>query len=177
MAQDPVSGEMIYADESNDLSQRVTGVIWSDDKVTMTRRCGKGIKTLELFRENLRWMVDLCPKGRNITVFTQPPELVQEWEQMCTYRSQNYEGLKPEQFEANWQEIMKQVEAQDKRIEIQMGTGACDRYLEAAKRYFMEKVDLHELVSGLMPDSPQGTEKSLQSRVRSHEPLFTLDIP
>jgi hypothetical protein len=77
---------------------------------------------------------------------------------MCIWKSRNCKGVRSEEFPSDWQEIMKQVEGQDKRIDVRMEPCPCERYLEAAKMYRMEKVGLHELVSWQMPDSPESAE-------------------
>jgi hypothetical protein len=35
---------------------------------------------------------------------------------MCDWASRNFNGVQPKQFPQEWQDFMKQVEAQDKRV-------------------------------------------------------------
>jgi hypothetical protein len=90
------------------------GVVWNEEVVTMTRQCGRGVPRIELFRKNLELMVDLCPAGRNITVYIQSTESAQEWTDMGTWVSLNFEGTKPEDHPLEWQRIMRQMSEQNR---------------------------------------------------------------
>jgi hypothetical protein len=130
------------------LVQVVTDVVWSDGELTMARVSEKEIDSHELYRKNLRAMVDLCPEGREINVFTESAELLREWAQMYEYVKSGFGNLTADQFPYEWQEIMKQLEMTWKRMTMQMGYGPREKYREAAKMYIQEKVGFFELVLG-----------------------------
>jgi hypothetical protein len=49
MAQDPDTGKMIEVEVDNDLTQAVSGVVWSDGEITMTRTGGQRVDTHGLY--------------------------------------------------------------------------------------------------------------------------------
>jgi hypothetical protein len=90
---DPDTGETIITGEDNALLQAVVGVIWSDKYVTMRRSCDKSVSSDVLCLRNLVLLVDLCPSGNTLTLWTHSQSLIAEWDKMCQWREHGCEGL------------------------------------------------------------------------------------
>jgi hypothetical protein len=65
---DPNTGESRMANEQDEENQVVTGVMWSDEAITMSAVYGKSRDPNDMFVAHLKKMLDLCPAGHVLTL-------------------------------------------------------------------------------------------------------------
>jgi hypothetical protein len=145
LAYDSDTGGEIKAGEDNDLTEVVVGVVWSDNQLTMTRVGDQRVDSHDLYRRNLRAMMEMCPESGEITVFTESAELLREWTQICEYAMNGFGNLTAGLFPYECQEIMKQLELKRKRTTMHLGSGSCGGNPHEDSRVFYGTRELAEM--------------------------------
>jgi hypothetical protein len=149
---DPSTGEQIDGRTSDGLYHGVSGVIWSDDQVAMTRGVDKGVSDEELLLCHLAQLMSLCQDGRTLEPHTCSSWL--ETEGNKTERS--FVNLPWSRIPYSWQRVLIQMVDNGKRLMIRLrAEWEIPGYTEAAKLYCREKCELRERIDWEHPDFVQ----------------------
>jgi hypothetical protein len=115
---DPVTGESRLANEQDDENQVVTGVMWSDEVITMSAVYGKGRDPNELHLLHLKRMLDACPANHAFFLHTSSEFLLTEGEKFRELEESGSIGEVWNQIHSHWKNIWGHLGNQGKMLGI-----------------------------------------------------------
>jgi hypothetical protein len=142
---DPDTGESRLAGEADDENQVVTGVIWSDEAITMSDVHGKGRDPDELFLAHLKKMLDLCPNHGAFYMYSASEFLVTEGSKFREWVESDSLGRIWDQIHGNWKNIWGHLKMQGKHLSV-VGRSADEfpQQSEALRKYSEERIQRKE---------------------------------
>jgi hypothetical protein len=137
----------------NEVYHGLTGVIRSDECVTMTRTADKGMAADELALRSLAQLIKLCPAEHCLELHTVSDFPLSEWEKMRLHHESGYSGFNCDKVRYYWRGILSDMQDNSKSLRMFKKKDEEEPQLtQAAKMYVMEKMSLKEEVDRPHPD-------------------------
>jgi hypothetical protein len=111
---DPVTGEKITGREGYDLFHGVTGVVSSDEYVTLSRSVGYNCNDENMLLANAAAMMSLVPQGQLLALHTCSSWLATEFQKMIGHVECQFSGkMSWDEVPPEWKKILEYVQNKD----------------------------------------------------------------
>jgi ribonuclease HI len=155
------SGAERLAQEADDMHQTVCGAIWSDEVITLSATCGKGVDPNERFLHHLKCILQLVPNGRGITLHTSSEFLLEEGEKFRQWVQSGQIAQAYSQMHSAWRNILGHMENQGKLIAIvRQEAGEFPQQEAALRKSCQERIEKMERCEREGWPDPDPTEPS-----------------
>jgi hypothetical protein len=150
-----------HLDNSDDMHQTVCGAIWSDEVITLSATCGKGVDPNERFLHHLKCILQLVPNGRGITLHTSSEFLLEEGEKFRQWVQSGQIAQAYDQMHSAWRNILGHMTNQGKLIAIvHQEPGEFPQQSAAVRKSCQERIEKMERCEREGWPDPDPTEPS-----------------